>query len=457
MVRSAPTLFANSLSSVTRPFSIALRAVPLALPTLILGIQLLCFHSVEPQPLVFDAGQYVALSQHWTWWGPFPTLPADGLRTYAYPLLISMAGSTTFLLFAQGIGLIVLMNVMRRRLLAEGWRADIVLSILLFSFPILIPYALTVLADLPGVIALQGGLLAFCLAMFSNGVRRFGAFAIAGGLISWSIQLRPAYAHIIWILLIAVLWSEWKSFTLIRSLRDVGAISHKLAPLTSFVICFLIVASPTLVVQYRQNSRLSYLPGDETDRLLGYHLMLGLSLDRWSSNPPPLEERNKVEINWRARGWAMLPVPPNPTPSINDFKREVRKHPLNAGWQFMKHVYFAFNKSELFPYAGRPSALGVVVLGAMNTFILVVGLGEAVRRVCVSPEGPCRLFAALQLALLADLVITCALVVPEERFTLAIYPTFMLFAAAAIVEFIQIKFHSRMDSYPSKCRLPENY
>lgn len=436
MGRPATTLFAGSVLGTRKSVRIRLHSLTRPLPTLIVATQLLWFHSIEPQPLVFDAGQYVALSQHWTWWGPFPTLPADGLRTYAYPCLISVAGSTTFLLCVQGIGLIVLMNLMRRHLLAPGSRVDIVLSILLLSFPILIPYALTVLADLPGVIALQSGLLAFCMAMFSDGVRRWGGFALAGVLISWSIQLRPAYAHIVWILLAAFLWVERESFSMIRPSRDSKAIRGTVAALMSFILSFVIVASPTLVVQLRENNRLSFLPGDETDRLLGYHLMLGLSLDRWSSNPPPLEERHHVELEWQKRGWAMLPVPPNPTPTIKDFKREVRRHPVHAVRQFIKHVYFAFSKFELFPYAGAPSRVGFVLLGMMNVLILALGTGEAIRRICSYQKGADRLFAVLQMALLFDLVVTCGLVVPEERFTLAIYPALMIFSAGAIVDLL---------------------
>lgn len=439
MDRPAPPPFAGSVVNTRNSVGIRLQPIVHAVPTLILAVQLVWFHATQPQPLAFDAGQYVALSNHWSWWGPFPTLPADGLRTYAYPLLISIAGSTPFLLLLQGAGLIVLMSLMRRQLLAEGWRVDIVLSILLLSFPVLIPYALTVLADLPGVIALQSGLLAFCMAMFSDGVRRWGGFALAGVLISWSIQLRPAYAHIVWILLAAFLWVECKSFSMIRPTINGKAIRGTVAALAAFILSFVIVASPTLVVQLRENNRLSYLPGDETDRLLGYHLMLGLSLDRWSSNPPPFEERNKVEVEWQKRGWAMLPVPPNPTPTIKDFKREVRKHPSHALWQFIKHVYFAFSKLELFPYAGAPSFVGLVLLGVMNVLILSLGTGEAIRRVCSSPEAPARLFAALQLALLCDLIVTCALVVPEERFTLAIYPSLMIFSAGAIVRLFALK------------------
>ena len=105
------------------------------------------------------------------------------------------------------------------------------------------------------------------------------------------------------------------------------------------------------------------------------------------------------------------------------------------GWlRSVAHIYHAFAKVELCPYQGHPSYWWGAFLGAMNWFVLSVGTIETIRRACYSKETCQRIFCALQLALLADLLLTCALVVPEERFTLAVYPVFMIFTASALVD-----------------------
>ena len=409
------------------------------LPGIVILLQLLWFQAYFPQPLVYDAAQYFALSQQWEWWGILPTLSADGLRTYAYPVVIHLAGSTRFLLILQGLGLLVLMMSLRRQFVPSGRAYDVSIAVVCAALPVLVPYALVMLADLPGVVTLQGGLLCLSVGLVARRRQKMMLLGCAGFLIGWAIQLRPAYAHLVWFALIAVCVMEIRPLIFPIGSHSIRTTFRGALPTFVGVICFIGASLPTLAVQLREHSRLSYLPGDGVDRILGYHLMLGLSLDRWSSNPPPIEERRKVAEAWQRRGWAILPIPPNPYPRIKDFRREVKKNPGHAAAQFAKHIYHAFAKVELCPYQGHPSYWWGVFLAAMNWFVLSIGTIETIRRACYSKETCQRIFCALQLALLADLILTCALVVPEERFTLAVYPVFMIFTASAMVDVFQAK------------------
>jgi hypothetical protein len=136
-----------------------------------------------------------------------------------------------------------------------------------------------------------------------------------------------------------------------------------------------------------------------------------------------------VAREWRERGWAILPIPPYPYPKIEDYWKEVEKDPLHATAQFARHVYHGFAKSELFPYAGQLPALVQAWIWTLNWLVLGLGLREMLRHARRSADATAQSFALLNLLLAAFLVVTCGLVVPEERFTLAIYPACLVFTA----------------------------
>lgn len=381
------------------------------------------------QPILHDAGQYYALSRQIDWLGPMPVLKSPGIRTYAYPLLVYglVHESPAWLYAVQSVCLIALIVLLRRCIAPPDVRVDVVLSLLCLALPVLLPYALVMLSDLPGVVALQGSLLLATYGARFRGPLGILALGVGGGLLGLAMQFRPAYASFAYLFLGAsFLTMAW------RFVAGHGSRWLLLLSATAMGTGFVASAAPTIASNLRDSGRIALLPAEGMDRLAGYQLMLGLSLDRWSSNPPPFREREQVADAWRRRGWAILPIPPYPYPTASDYLREVRGEPVHAAAQAVKHVYYAFEKWEIFPYSGRLPLAWNVVAWSLNWLVLVLGVTEAFHVVRHSRTSPARPFAAAQLALFAYLMVTCSLVVAEERFTLAAYPAMLVFSAVAI-------------------------
>lgn len=402
-----------------------------AAPAVLAG-QILWFASSHPQPLAYDAGQYFALSQRVQWWGPVPHLTDPGVRTYAYPAMVRLLydGSAGWLFAVQAAALAGLVAALRVLLLPPVWRADAALAALLLALPVLPPYAIVALSDLPGATALVGSLALLAAAWpGAGGAGRRGAILLLcmGGLLGFAVQLRPAYVHFAWAVLAALaVRAAW--IALARRPRRWSLLAAPAAALSGF----LVASAPTIVENVRTGAGLAVLPREGMDRLAGYQLMLGLSLDRWSSNPPPLEERERVAEQWRRRGWAILPIPPYPYPTMADFLAEVRSRPAAAAAQGGKHVYYAFEKREFFPYAGRLPPAWTAAAWMLNWLVLGLGAFEAARLARRRRGDLVGRFAALHLCLMAYLAATCALSVAEERFSLAAYPASLVFAAGWI-------------------------
>lgn len=385
------------------------------------------FDARYPQPTIYDAGQYAALSRQITWLGPLPILEGGGLRTYAYPLVLSAASQTWEVVYRlQAVGLVALIVVLRRRLLPPDLRVDLCLAACLAALPILVPYATVLLADLPGAICLQLGLLLLSLALSAALKRSLVLIGVGGLLLGTAIQMRPAYLPFAGLVVGGVVWSA------ARRLDSRRAFGSSLISVVVLAAGIALPSAPTLVANAREEGRFGIVPAEGMERLRGYQLTLGLWLDRWSSNPPPIEERERVAVEWRQRGWAILPIPPYPYPTVKDYWNEVARDPLHAAGQFARHVYYGFAKSELFPYAGQPSALVRAWIWVCNWVLLGLGLCEMIRLARRGTIPTTRRFAMLNLGLAAFLVLTCGLVVAEERFTLAVYPTILVFAAGVL-------------------------
>jgi hypothetical protein len=382
-----------------------------------------------PQPVAYDAGQYFALSQRIQWWGPAPLLSDPGVRTYAYPAMIRLLhdGSPAWLYAVQAAALIGLMTALRALLLPPERRCDAALASLCLLLPVLPPYAIAMLSDLPGAAALVGSMALAAAAWPGAGRRGPPSLLCMGGMLGIAVQLRPAYVHFAWAVLAALAASAaWKIFATTPRRWSVLA-----GPAWAWAGFFL-AAAPTIAENARVGAGAGVLPREGMDRLAGYQLMLGLSLDRWSSNPPPFEKRDRVAEDWRPRGWAILPIPPYPYPTVRDFWREVRRRPWEAAAQGVKHVYYAFEKREFFPYAGRLPPAWNVSAWCLNWVVLGMGAWGAASTVRGGLGSSAGRLAALHLGLVAYLAATCALTVAEERFTLAAYPGSLVFAAGWI-------------------------
>lgn len=396
-----------------------------SLPALVVMAQFVWFSQWYPQPTVYDAGQYVALSRQFEWIGPLPVLLGGGIRTYAYPLLLHLASTQWGFTHAlQAIGLAALLTFLRHVLLPRSIRIDVSLAGCLAALPVLVPYAIVLLADLPGLICLQFSLVLVALAMSCEGSARWMRLGVGGLLLGAAIQLRPAYSPMAFVVVGWVAWMMLRG----RSLRS--GVEKMLVASGILFSGIVLSATPTIVANVRDEGRVGVLPVEGTERLRGYHLMLGLWMDRWSSNPPPIEERDRVAREWRERGWAILPIPPHPYPKVEDYWKEVEKDPIHAAGQFVRHGYHGFAKAELFPYVGQPPPWVQAWIWACNWVVLGLGLHEMLRQARDGANPVARSYAILNLILAALLVVTCGLVVPEERFTLAIYPSSFIFAAA---------------------------
>ncbi|MGL4465491.1 MAG: hypothetical protein ACRC1K_25355 [Planctomycetia bacterium] len=405
------------------------------LAALALSAQCVWFAVRHPQPVVYDAAGYVELSQRLEWSTGLPLLVGDGFRAYLYPLVLSCcrdaAGDFAVdrVVAAQSAGYVVGLLVLRFLLLPAGVRCTVVFTTVALALPVAVPYCCVVLTDLPGTMALAVGAAAtaWSLAGSTVGAPRLLAAALGGVCLGAAVQFRPnaqPAALVCLAMTAAPLATCW-----FRQTRFLG--SAWLGP-TAAVVGYVALCLPTMVGNARAGRAPAVTP--DLSPLVSYHLCLGLSLDRWSSNPPPVAELQRVAGEWAAKGWSIVRDDPTKPPTVDDFWSEAAKNPKRTWKRMRRHLSNAYAKTELFPYEGRPSPPLAAWLAVANAVVLTVGLLEAVRVVAVRRlrATPLGWFALMQLAAAGLTTATVALVVPEERHTLGVYSGAFLFTAHAL-------------------------
>lgn len=174
------------------------------------------FESNYRQPVIYDAADYVALARQLELDGPIPRLPSGGFRTYAYPLLLrpfvenlSPKLAERWVYRFQFLLLGSLLISLRWTLLPGGPTADVCLVVSMTLLPVLLPYCVVLLSDLSGLVFLQLALLVLALAF--RDCRAGGAAfrsGLTGALLGFTIQIRPAYYHLTWLVLLDVVWNS---------------------------------------------------------------------------------------------------------------------------------------------------------------------------------------------------------------------------------------------------------
>ena len=421
-------------TATRRPFPIGILAL-----CLFLFVQCWWFADRFAQPNRYDAAEYLGMADRLEFRAGVPTLELLGFRSYAYPLILkpfvsalSTREATVWVHRFQCLLTVTLLLMLRYRLLPRRPAVDALLIVVLAALPVMMPYCVVVLSDSTGVFFLQTALWTMVAATTApDPRRRWLLWLPAGALLGFAIQLRPAYFHLLWPALAFVLWAGSKWDSQARSASWSAAAKRS----TLFAIGLLIACAPTTIDQWRAERTIRLAPDQSS--LLSYHLTLGLWLDRWSSNPPPLAQLHAVALEWEKRGWQLPGHDPKRLPSFDDFRREAMRRPGRLCRQWFEHVRCAFAKSELFPYEGAPGPWWEWEIRWFNWLLLAGFLAEALLRARRAQDPFDRRFACWQLLLFVYLVSTLAPVVPEERHTLAIYPVALIYFTGLVWRLIE--------------------
>ena len=427
------------------PCPVKANSVPRAWPAtvallVVLVVQYAWFERHFAQPVVYDAQTYCQLARQLSFPLGLPSLGDGGFRSYGYPLLLkpfvgtaSESRAAKRIYRFQFVLLAALLVTLRLWLLPRRPLADSVLAIVILLLPVLVPYCLVVLSDLTGTVVLQFALLVLVWSQVAGRVpARLALLALSGLLLGYAVQIRPGYYHLTWPALLFVAWTS-------RQRVVSSSMATKMAAV--IVACFVFTAGalvaglPTVLDNARAGKPLRPIP--DVGPLVSYHMMLGLWLDRWSSNPPPIQEKLQAAEDWAQRGWSLASPEPGTSPTSGDYLKEIRQRPGHVCRQWLVHVYYAFEKWELFPYQGTPATWWSWQIWLTNWLFLAAFLVEGVLSLCRPPavvsnscnRARCH-FAAWQLVLFVYLILTTAPIVPEDRYSLALYPSVLVFVAS---------------------------
>lgn len=437
------------------------------------------------QPLCYDATSYHFLAHQLRFEHAIPLMGDAGFRSYGYPLVLkpflqlSLDEFRFVVAVAQSVLVICLLLLLRWLLLPAGVAVSCTMLAVTWMCPVLFAYCPVILSDIVAVVALQTGLIRLSLLMCqSTASPRIYAFAAGVGLLlGFAGQVRPIYFHF------AVVFCAWYFVhccffnTRRRGRRLENDTPNKQVPthlsvwllsrlkgwtgsvpaLFSIVLGITIACLPTMVNNGKVHGSVAPLP--KTDSLIGYHLVLGLWIDKWSSYDPPSEQFRHVILEWERKGWSVIRSHPDAKPGREEFFIELRQRPMHVLKCGLRHVYFAFEKWDVFPYTGVVTWWGRILHWTVNWVVLGLFVAEAIRR-SVSFAQPAesesnadlasahqlellhprqlyrnsfdRYYAQSQLLLLILIILTVAIVVPEERFTLAIYPSAIIYTVAVL-------------------------
>jgi hypothetical protein len=409
------------------------RVVGWCLLAVVLFVQSYLFCEYCLQPFRYDAISYHLLAHRLQFSAGVPLLGDAGFRSYGYPLLLKPLLGLAHETYLYAVGALqclafaVLMLVLRAVFLPSTAGASVTLAGLLLLFPVLPPYCVVLLSDAAAAVCLQFGLLLLAASSTKSNWRSLCVVLASGFLLGYSVQIRPPYYY--FVLAIASLYTIFVLGLAVRTRPFLRWWTGSFQPAMLALGC-MIAFYPTIANNLANGDDASPLP--QTDSLFTYHLTLGLALDKWSSYDPPDEEFYQVTLDWSDRGWSVVREIPHAPPTMDDFWRQVRADRLGAFNSGVRHVLAGFEKWDVYPYRGHADWWARVWIWVANWGFLAALVYEGIRRALGSPSDADRKFAVCQCLLMGYLAATMFIIVPEERFTLALYPAALVYATAIL-------------------------
>lgn len=384
------------------------------------------------QPVVWDTAYYIELSKdHFKWAYGFPYLENQGIRSYAYTWIINLLGGKIGVKIFQIIFLSTLLTILSRYFKANSMLETIALISMILAVPILPIYSEVLLADILGTILLQSYFLLMTISTINY---QHIKICIAGMLLGLCVQVRPSFFYLIWPMLCIISIFQISNINIYKIKLSLFTKFQKVSLiLLSFIFGWIILGIPTMTGNIIKTNYISFMP--PSDNLIAYHMIIGMHLDYWSSNPPPIDKLKLAKQKLSEDGTLSNTSPPQ------EAIRYMAKTPIKWIWQSIKHVYYAFQKSEIFPYKPVPLKIFGIFVYVANWIILSGFTTGVIITLISNKSNDCIWqFALFQALLITYLVVTLALVIPEERHTMPIYITSPFFSLMVLRYFSKTKF-----------------